>query len=503
MGGPDKVKRQHDGGKLTVRERIERLLDAGSWHEIGALTGVARYGADGATIEDFTPANLVTGRGRLDGRPVVVAGDDFTVRGGANDAGIKGKLLAVRAHGARPAPADDPPGRRHRRRRLGEEPRAARLLADAQGLPVGHLDRQPGRDPGGVARARLGGGAGLGARGGEPLLGDGEGVLAAVRRRAAGGGAHPPPVRQERARRQPHPHPQRCGRRRGGERGGGLCARAALPFLPAELGLRAAGSRALRRRPGAARCVADRGGAARSEEGLPHAPHRRRAGRQGLVLRDRAQLGPADHHRPGAPFRLAGGADGGRPDALRRRLDREGLGEDHPLRRPGAGVPPAGGAPGRRAGLPDRPRRRARRDDPLRHARRERGAAIERAVVLGAGAQSLRRRRRGAPELDPLLHAHGLALGRMGLAADRRRAGGGLPRRDRGRARRRGQAGRDRGAHPPLRLADAQRREVRRRGDHRPARHAAAVVRVRRARGAFARRRARCASACGPEPRRA
>jgi len=93
MGGADKVKRQHDGGKLTVRERIERLLDAGSFHEIGALTGVARYGADGATIEDFTPANLVTGRGRLDGRPVVVAGDDFTVRGGANDAGIKGKLL--------------------------------------------------------------------------------------------------------------------------------------------------------------------------------------------------------------------------------------------------------------------------------------------------------------------------------------------------------------------------------------------------------------------------
>jgi acetyl-CoA carboxylase carboxyltransferase component len=93
MGGPDKVKRQHEGGKLTVRERIDRLLDAGSFHEIGALTGVARYGADGATIEAFTPANLVTGRGRIDGRPVVVAGDDFTVRGGANDAGIKGKLL--------------------------------------------------------------------------------------------------------------------------------------------------------------------------------------------------------------------------------------------------------------------------------------------------------------------------------------------------------------------------------------------------------------------------
>jgi acetyl-CoA carboxylase carboxyltransferase component len=92
MGGPEKVKRQHDGGKLTVRERIERLLDYGSFHEIGALAGVARYGEDGALAE-FTPANLVVGRGRIDGRAVVVAGDDFTVRGGANDAGIKEKLM--------------------------------------------------------------------------------------------------------------------------------------------------------------------------------------------------------------------------------------------------------------------------------------------------------------------------------------------------------------------------------------------------------------------------
>ena len=47
MGGPDKVKRQHDGGKLTVRERIDALLDPGSFHEIGALAGRAQYGADG------------------------------------------------------------------------------------------------------------------------------------------------------------------------------------------------------------------------------------------------------------------------------------------------------------------------------------------------------------------------------------------------------------------------------------------------------------------------
>ena len=71
-----------------------RLLDSGSFHEVGALTGVARYGEDGE-IAEFTPANLVTGRGRIDERPVIVAGDDFTVRGGANDAGIKAKLMLV------------------------------------------------------------------------------------------------------------------------------------------------------------------------------------------------------------------------------------------------------------------------------------------------------------------------------------------------------------------------------------------------------------------------
>ena len=94
MGGPDKVARQHAGGKLTVRERIDGLLDAGSFQEIGALSGAARYDAQGELAE-FTPANLVIGRGRIDGRAIAVAGDDFTVRGGANDAGIREKLLLV------------------------------------------------------------------------------------------------------------------------------------------------------------------------------------------------------------------------------------------------------------------------------------------------------------------------------------------------------------------------------------------------------------------------
>src|SRR5712691_10116194 len=92
MGGPDKVKRQHDGGRLTVRERIDKLVDAGSFHEVGAIAGHATYGADNE-LKNLTPSNCVFGRASIAGRPVVVVGDDFTVRGGSADATIREKPL--------------------------------------------------------------------------------------------------------------------------------------------------------------------------------------------------------------------------------------------------------------------------------------------------------------------------------------------------------------------------------------------------------------------------
>jgi acetyl-CoA carboxylase carboxyltransferase component len=92
MGGPDKIRRQHDAGRLTVRERLAALLDAGSFHEIGALAGTATYGDDGE-LTHFTPANFVAGTGRIAGRKVVVGADDFTIRGGAADAAIMGKQI--------------------------------------------------------------------------------------------------------------------------------------------------------------------------------------------------------------------------------------------------------------------------------------------------------------------------------------------------------------------------------------------------------------------------
>lgn len=92
MGGVDKVKRQHDQGRLTVRERIDRLIDSGSFHEIGAVSGIGEYDSSGE-LQKLTPANCVFGRARVEGRTVVVVGDDFTVRGGSADASISAKPL--------------------------------------------------------------------------------------------------------------------------------------------------------------------------------------------------------------------------------------------------------------------------------------------------------------------------------------------------------------------------------------------------------------------------
>ncbi|MCP1766880.1 acyl-CoA carboxylase subunit beta [Bradyrhizobium japonicum] len=92
MGGVDKVRRQHDQGRLTVRERIDRLIDSGSFHEIGAVSGIGEYDSSGE-LQKLTPANCVFGRARVEGRTVVVVGDDFTVRGGSADASISAKPL--------------------------------------------------------------------------------------------------------------------------------------------------------------------------------------------------------------------------------------------------------------------------------------------------------------------------------------------------------------------------------------------------------------------------
>jgi acetyl-CoA carboxylase carboxyltransferase component len=92
LGGAEAIARQHQAGKYTARERIDKLLDPDSFREIGALTGAAQYDAHGSLIE-FTPANSVIGTGRVDGRRIVVSAEDFTVRGGSSEASISDKWI--------------------------------------------------------------------------------------------------------------------------------------------------------------------------------------------------------------------------------------------------------------------------------------------------------------------------------------------------------------------------------------------------------------------------
>jgi acetyl-CoA carboxylase carboxyltransferase component len=90
LGGPDKVERQHHFGKLTIRERIDAIVDAGSFHEIGKTAGVAEYDDEGNLVH-LTPTNFLFGLAKIDGRPLILSGDDFTVRGGSADATLPAK----------------------------------------------------------------------------------------------------------------------------------------------------------------------------------------------------------------------------------------------------------------------------------------------------------------------------------------------------------------------------------------------------------------------------
>src|SRR5437868_14744597 len=79
-GGPAAVEKHHAAGKLTVRERIDRLLDRRSFREVGKLAGKAIYSEGKLTA--FEPAPYVMGLGAIDGRPVAVGGEDYTIRAG-------------------------------------------------------------------------------------------------------------------------------------------------------------------------------------------------------------------------------------------------------------------------------------------------------------------------------------------------------------------------------------------------------------------------------------
>ena len=79
MGGADKVERQHRGGRLTVRERITALVDAESFHEVGAIAGQASYDAAGNLVQATTTEVALGVRDRViyDNAPGVTPGTDY------------------------------------------------------------------------------------------------------------------------------------------------------------------------------------------------------------------------------------------------------------------------------------------------------------------------------------------------------------------------------------------------------------------------------------------
>src|SRR5437870_11174643 len=91
-GSPAAIERQHARGKLTARERLEVLLDPGSFVELDML---ARHRAHGFDIERTRPLTdgVVTGWGTIDGRKVFLFSQDFTVFGGA-----LGEVFAEKIH---------------------------------------------------------------------------------------------------------------------------------------------------------------------------------------------------------------------------------------------------------------------------------------------------------------------------------------------------------------------------------------------------------------------
>src|SRR5579872_6695330 len=91
MGGPERIARQHEKGKLTVRERIDLLFDAGTFVELGLLAK-DREGTDNAPAD-----GVVTGHGDIEGRQVWVIAYDFTVMAGSMGAiGEQFKAARVR-----------------------------------------------------------------------------------------------------------------------------------------------------------------------------------------------------------------------------------------------------------------------------------------------------------------------------------------------------------------------------------------------------------------------
>ena len=93
-GGDDRVEKQHEGGKLTARERLDLLLDEDSFHELGMF--VTHRATDfGMADKRFLGDGVVSGYGTINGRLVFVYSQDFTVLGGSLGRAHADKIVAL------------------------------------------------------------------------------------------------------------------------------------------------------------------------------------------------------------------------------------------------------------------------------------------------------------------------------------------------------------------------------------------------------------------------
>src|SRR6056297_1524163 len=160
QGGKEAVERHRAKGKLTLKERIDALLDSGSFDEVGPGAGANEPGDNGE--DAFTPANFIVGFGKINGRLCVVGGEDFTLKGGSpSPAGLRKSVYTeqlalqhrvplVRLHeGAGgsvgsaakslSAPVYDPPRFRSIAQALATLPVVSAAMGSVAGLPAARL----------------------------------------------------------------------------------------------------------------------------------------------------------------------------------------------------------------------------------------------------------------------------------------------------------------------------------------------------------------------------
>ncbi|TMA65326.1 MAG: methylmalonyl-CoA carboxyltransferase, partial [Deltaproteobacteria bacterium] len=93
-GGEERLRRQHEEGKLSARERVEQLLDPGSFVELDRFK-THRCSDFGMTERRILGDGVVTGHGTIDGRRMFVFSQDFTVFGGSLSGAFAEKVCKV------------------------------------------------------------------------------------------------------------------------------------------------------------------------------------------------------------------------------------------------------------------------------------------------------------------------------------------------------------------------------------------------------------------------